>query len=416
MANTFTTIDMVAREALRIAHESLTFLSTIDQSYDPSYAKSGAKIGDTLRVRDPNQYVRRTGSRVMDVQDQDETTQTVTVATQDGVDMKFNSAELSLSIDELSKRYISPAVKVLVAGIEGDVLADLTQSVHQLTGTKGVVVGASGDISALGKARAKLNQQLAPKDNRSVQVDSVTMASIVNGTQLFFHPGGEIAKGFTEGYIGRNSMATFYENEKTRTQTNVTEADVAWLVDDTTRLATGDAAVGNSINILNFDEQGSVVRAAGETFTIAGLFDCHPETKAKYDHLKQLTVTAAGAISSGNGTITFNPAIIVDGAKQNVFTATGDFAELEDNVTVLFGDSGVSYRQNLMYAKDFATFVTADLPLMADAEHTSRRVQDGLSLRVWKGSDIRNDELLMRIDILYGFKILRPEWAVRISN
>ena len=129
-----------------------------------------------------------------------------------------------------------------------------------------------------------------------------------------------------------------------------------------------------------------------------------------------MTVTAAGAISSNEGTITFNPAIIVDGAKQNVFTATGDFAELEDNVTVLFGDSGVSYRQNLMYAKDFATFVTADLPLMADAEHTSRRVQDGLSLRVWKGSDIKNDELLMRIDILYGFKILRPEWAVRISN
>ena len=85
MANELSVIDMVTREALRIAHEKLTFLGTIDRSYDSSFAKSGAKIGDTLRVRNPNQYVRRKGSRVMDVQDQEETTQDVVVATQDGV-------------------------------------------------------------------------------------------------------------------------------------------------------------------------------------------------------------------------------------------------------------------------------------------------------------------------------------------
>ncbi len=59
MANTFSVIDMVARESLRIAHETLTFIGTVDRSYDSSYARAGAKIGDTLRVRDPNQYVRR---------------------------------------------------------------------------------------------------------------------------------------------------------------------------------------------------------------------------------------------------------------------------------------------------------------------------------------------------------------------
>ena len=77
MANTLSVIDMVTRESLRIAHEKLSFIGTIDRSYDPSFAKQGAKIGDTLRVRNPNQYVRRKGSRVMDVQDQAETTQNV---------------------------------------------------------------------------------------------------------------------------------------------------------------------------------------------------------------------------------------------------------------------------------------------------------------------------------------------------
>jgi hypothetical protein len=96
MANTLTFIDMVAREALAVAHEKTQFIGSTDRQYDDSFGKTGAKIGSTLRVRNPNQYVRRQGSRVMDVQDQGETTQNITVATQDGVDMRFNSAELTL--------------------------------------------------------------------------------------------------------------------------------------------------------------------------------------------------------------------------------------------------------------------------------------------------------------------------------
>jgi len=417
MANTLSVIDMVLRESLRIAHETLTFIGTVDRSYDDSFARDGAKIGDTLRVRNPNQYVRRKGSRIMDVQDQDETTQDVVVATQDGVDMRFNSAELKLSIDELSRRYIEPAVKVLVSGIEGDMLDSVTQDVYQLTGTAGTVVGTSADIKAIGDARAKLNQQLAPKDNqRSTQFDSVTMSQIVSGTQALFHDGGQIKEAFREGRIGRNAMATFFENEKTHVHTNGSDADVVWAVDDTTRLATGDAAVGNSINVLNFDAQGTVAAAVGTVFTIDALFDVHPETKVAYSHLKQLVITAAATPSGNQGDITFAPPIVVSGAKQNISTSDGTFAILEDEATIQHGAASAVLQQNLMYHKDAFTFVTADLPLFEDAAKSTRRVQDGLSMRVWQGSDIRNDELLMRIDILYGFKTLRPEWACRISN
>ena len=63
MSNTLKVIDMVAKESLRIAHEKATFISTINRDYDDQYARKGFKIGDTLRVRDPNQYTRRAGSR-----------------------------------------------------------------------------------------------------------------------------------------------------------------------------------------------------------------------------------------------------------------------------------------------------------------------------------------------------------------
>ena len=143
MANTLKFIDMVAREAQSIAHEKASFIGTTDLQYDDSFGKTGAKIGSTLRVRKPNQYLRRTGSRVMDVQDQNEATQTITMATQDGVDMRFNSAELTLDTDSpsdvaaFSKRYIEPAVSVLVSGIEADYLAASTKATYNVVGTAG---------------------------------------------------------------------------------------------------------------------------------------------------------------------------------------------------------------------------------------------------------------------------------------
>jgi hypothetical protein len=399
VSSTYSVIDMVAREALRVAHENLTFLGTINRNYDDSFAKTGAKIGDSLRIRNPNQYVRRQGSRVMNVQDTTETTQTLTASTQDGVDMKFNSAELALNIDDLSKRYIEPAVKVLVAGIEGDVLTDVTKSVYNLTGTKGVVVGASGDIAAITGARAKLNQNLAPKSERSVQFDSVTMGSIVNGNKALFHDGAQVKEAFREGFYKRNAMADWYENEKTYTHTN--GSDVSGTVNETA-VANGDT----EMTVTGY----SAALAVGTVFEVAGVYAVHPETKQAYAHLQQFTVLAGTTTTL----LKFAPAVYATGPKQNVSAFPS--SALSSGTITPYGDASVAYRQNLMYHEEAFTFVTADLPLMDDAAKCVRRNQDGLSIRVWQGSDIRNDELLLRLDILYGWKALRPEWACRISN
>ena len=409
MSNTLTVLDMVARESLRIAHEKATFLGTVNRQYDDSFKEKGWKQGASLRVANPNQYTRRQGSRVMDVQDQDESTQTITVATQDGVDMRFNSAELTLntaSPDEVaafSKRYIEPAMSVLVSGIEGDVLQDCIKKTYNTVGTAGTVVGASGDITALYNARAKLNQQLAPKDgNRSIQLDSVTMASVANGIKSLFHEGKQIDEAFREGFIARTAMADIYENERTWSLTN--GSDVTSVTLDTYTVVDGDSTLTIT---------GATGVAEGAVFTIAGVYDCHPETKQAYSHLKQFTVLSG----STDTALIISPTIYLTGAKKNVASASGGTAAPSTTAALVFhGAASTTYRQNLMCHKDAFAFVTADLPLMDDAAKCVRRVQDGLSVRVWTASDIRNDELLMRLDILYGWKALRPEWACRISN
>lgn len=391
MSNSLVTIDMVTREALRIAHEQLSFIGTVDRQYDSSYGVTGAKIGSALRVRKPNQYVRTQGSRVMDVQDQAEATSTITLATQDHVDMRFNSAELALSLDDLSRRYIEPAVKVLVSGIESDFLTYATKQTYNVAGTAG---SAIADLSTPGLARAKLNQMLAPKDgNRAAQIDSVTMAGLVNGLKGLFHDGAQIKEQYREGMIGRTAGTDWYENERIWSMTNGS---------DVTSVTINDATFTSGENTVTI--AGSTGHAAGQVVTFAGCYAVHPETKASLGYLQQFVIT-----NVATNTLTISPTPVTSGATQNVSAMPADGA------TVTFvGAASTTYPMGLMYHKEAFQFVTADLPLMDDAHRCVRRTQDGLSLRVWQASDIRNDELLMRIDILYGFAALRPEWACRM--
>jgi len=410
MSNSFKVVDRVLKEAMRIAHEKCQFIGTTDRQYDSSftYRPNAGPNGQTLRIRNPNQYIRRTGSRIMDVQDQAETSQTITVATQDGVDMRFNSTELIQSVnseaafDDLSKNYIQPAVSSLVSAIEGDYIAYATKATYNLAGTAGT---PPTDLVAVGAARAKLNQHLAPKDgNRFIMADSVTMGGMVNGLKGLFQDSAQIKEQYREGMMGRTAMADWYENDRMYTHTN--SAGTAAVALDTYTIIDGDADLTVATT--------TTAWAAGTVFTIADLYAVHPETKTPIG-LQQFTVLAGSTATN----VLISPTIYITGAKRNVGTSTGAAITASSYTTktcTIVGSASTSYLQNLMYHKEAFQFITADLPLMDDAHKCQRVNKDGLSLRLWMGSDIRNDELLLRLDILYGFAALRPEWACRITN
>lgn len=413
MSNVFKVIDMIAKEGLAIAHEKATFISTVDRQFDESFKPQnigGGRIGGTLRVREPNQYTVRTSSRVMDVQDQNESTQTITLATQYGVDMRFTSAELALDTDNpdqvsaFSKRYIEPAISVLMSKIDGACIETATKATYNCVGT----AGTTANINALALARARLNQGLAPKDmNRSIQLDSVTMAAIVDANKGLFLPDNQIKKAFVEGYYSRSQMADFYENERTWTMTN--GADVT---------GTTDAAAGvtDGGTTLSADTASPVTYTVGQVFTIDGVYACHPETKQSLGYLQQFTNTAG---TGSGGDMTISPATYLTGAKQNVCSsASAQLATTDFNSKTLtaVGAASTAYRQSLMYHKDAFAFVMADMPIMDDAHKCVVKRNEGMSLRVWMASDIRNDELLCRVDSLWGFQTFRPQWATRITN
>jgi hypothetical protein len=126
VANTLLSPTIITREALRILHAKLNFVSNINKQYDSQFANSGAspsgKIGPSLTIRNPNQYVVRDGWD-LNVQDTAETSQVLTVSKVKGVDLTFSQQERTLTIDEFGKRYLEPAMSVLATAIEADALS-----------------------------------------------------------------------------------------------------------------------------------------------------------------------------------------------------------------------------------------------------------------------------------------------------
>lgn len=391
MANTILTPTAVTREALRVLHQKLNFVGSINRQYDDSFAKTGAKIGDSLKVRLPNQYVVRTGA-TLDAQDTAETSVTLQVATQKGVDLNFTSVDLTLSLDDFSKRILEPAMSVLAANIEADAMSmykDVYQSVWN--------GGSANTLAKMASGRSILQRALAPSNDRTANLNVQDMQDIVTAGSTLFNPSPEISKQYKEGYVGRNGGFDYAENTMWAAHTRGAGAN--YLVNDT--VASGDAVITVDTGT------GAVVQ--GDVFTIDNVYSVHPETKVSTGILQQFVVTAAA--TSGANTWSVSPAMISTGARQNINALPADNAAI-----TFLGTASTAVGTSLAYQKDAFAFATADLVMPKGVDFAAREVLDGVSMRIIRQYDINNDKFPARLDVLYGYKTLRAQLAARLHN
>jgi hypothetical protein len=71
---------------------------------------------------------------------------------------------------------------------------------------------------------------------------------------------------------------------------------------------------------------------------------------------------------------------------------------------------------SLLYQKEAFAFATADLVMPSGVDFARREVLDGISMRIVRQYDINNDKFPCRLDVLYGYKTLRPQLACRLHN
>jgi hypothetical protein len=390
MANTLLTPTAVTREALRVLHQKLNFVGSITREYDDSFARQGAKIGDTLKVRLPNEYVVRTGA-TLDAKDIKETSVDLKVQTQKGVDLNFTSVDLTMNLDDFSERILEPAMSVLAANIEADAMSMYKDVYNQVNGQ-----GAPATFAKVLQGRKILVDNLAPLAGRTCNLNTQDNVDLVDALKGLFNEKATISKQNREGFMGRTAGFDFMENTLWPAHQRGTGA--GYLVNGGGQ--TGSALVVNT---------GTGAVKQGDVFTLANVFRVHPETKQATKDLQPFTVTADHA--GGAGTLQISPAIVTSGAGQNVSAAPAAGAAV-----TFAGAAGQAHGISMAYQKGAFAFATADMVMPRGVDFAARETFDGVSMRIVRQYDINSDKFPCRLDVLYGYRTIRPQLACRLAN
>jgi hypothetical protein len=400
MANSILTIDMITRKALEILENNLVLTRNVNRAYDDSFAVEGAKIGSTLRIRLPDRALVTDGA-ALQVQDDNEQFTTLTVSNQKHIGVNFTTAEMTMQLDDFAERVLKPRISQLASSIDADV-ANSFKNIYQSVGTPGVTPATSAVLLA---AQQKLNEAAAVMSPRYATVNPAANAGLVEGMKGLFNPTDTISKQFKNGMMGMGVLGFDEINMSQSIKQFTTGSRNATGTVGTTVTAEGSqtivlAGVGNALTI-----------KAGDVFTVAGVFAVNPQTRESTGSLQQFVVVAdTTSTSGGAATVTVSPAMYTSThalATINSFPASGA-------VTTFVGAASSQYPQNLIYHKDAITFATADLLMPQGVDMASRQVHNGISMRIVRQYDINNDRLPCRIDVLYGFSVIRPQMGVRL--
>lgn len=406
MSNSLLTINLITRECVRLWKNSNSFVQNIDSQYDDSFAKTGAKIGTALRIRLPNDFTVRTGPAAS-VQDTSEQSTTMTLATQKGVDVSFSSVDRAMSLDDYSKRILAPSVNNLAGAIAADIMSGSEGGVcnwaANLDGS-GNVLSPTADTWL--QAGALLNVNSAPLGRRKIVMDPFTQARTVSSLAGLFNPQPTISRQYATGDMQQG-------------------LGFDWMMDQTV-ISHTTGAYGTLATVSGAQQTGNAITtsalngplAKGDIITFQNVNAVNRITKLSTGQLRQFAVTAAVAANATS--IPIYPALIppstfVAGGPQ-VQYQTVDSSPINGATIAVVSLASSQYRKNIAFAPEAVTMATADLELPKGVHEAARESMDGISMRMVTAYNISTDQFITRLDVLYGYLWVRPEWAVVVPD
>lgn len=398
MANSLLTIDMITRKSLQILENNLVVTRNINRQYDDSFAKQGAKIGSTLRIRLPDRALVTDGA-ALQVQDDNEQYTTLTVSSQKHIGINFTSAELTMQLDDFAERVLKPRVSQLASAVDADV-CNVYKGVANSVGTPGTTPATS---LVLLQAMQKLNEFAVPLSPRYGTVDPAANAALVEGMKGLFNPVGVISQQFKSGMMAQGILGydEFNMSQSLRVHTT---GDWGTTITSTGTLSTQ----GQSTLPISFTGSSKTWKQ-GDVFTIQNVYAVNPQTRESTGSLQQFVVTA-DLTASSTGTLSIYPPIYTS---DHALATVNSFPQATAVVTML-GTAATGYRQNLVYHKDAFSWASADLIMPQGVDMASRQVHNGISMRIVRQYDINNDRMPCRVDVLYGYGTIRPEMGCRL--
>lgn len=402
MANTMLTSNVIAKEALDVLENNLVVAKNVNRQYDKEWATTDRVLGDTINIKKPAKFTVREG-KVASPQDFSEESIPLVLDKQRGVDVQFDSKELTLDIDSFSDQVLKPQMAALANNIDLEVLK-LYNQIPNAVGTPGTV---ASDFETFLMAGVKLDNNAAPFDGqRGIVLNPLTQAKVVNNLKGLFQSSEQIKQQYEKGRMG---TAAGFDWAMTQ---NVPVHTVGPL--GGTPLVNGGAQTGSTLVTDGWTAAAAARLKKGDVFTIDGVYGVNPQSRLTTGELQQFVVTAdVSSNGSGQASIPIYPALVASGTGQTVTALPADNAP----ITVL-GAAGTVTPVNMAYHKDAFTLATANLVLPKGMDMAGRAMskKTGLSVRFIRGYDVTNDVFVSRLDVLFGVALLRPEHAVRIHS
>jgi hypothetical protein len=267
------------------------------------------------------------------------------------------------------------------------------------------------------QADTKLFNQAAGEDGHMAILTGIAMSTIANANASLFNPISEVSAAYRTGYQQNDTLGI----AKWMKSQNVQPYTTGSWTSTSTPLVTSASQTGSTL-ATNGWNSGTTTLKRGDTFTIAGVFTVNPVSYTSTSQLQDFVVTAdtvdaAGAIAA----LPISPSIITSGSLQTVSNSPAANA-----VITVRGASAAaagtfvatSSPQNLLFNKEFATLVSADLEMPnggADGSRVSSKDWN-ISIRLVKQYNILTDRNPSRLDVLVGAKTLQPRLAARIYS
>lgn len=411
MANSLITPSIIAKEALVQLENNLTMANNVHREYKKEFVK----VGDTVSIRKPVKFYAADGKTRVN-QDVEEANTSITVDKQKHVSWKFSSKDLTLTVEDYSERYIKPAMIALANTIDRNGHA-LYTNVWNHVGTPGTT---PDDFAKVAAAAQRMDEMAVSTDMRKAVMNPAAGYAIA-GTAQALYMNGVNTQAYRKGSIGELAGLSTYRSQ------NVSNHTVGAL--GGTPIVNGASQNSTYANVKNTNSQtlstdgwsNSItgVLKAGDVITIAGVYAMNPVPgegttgKLQMPYLQEFTVLSdADSNGSGEADLSISPAIITSGPYQTVSAAPADNAA----ITVKTGTAATAYPQNLAFHKNAFALVTCPLELPDGVEFKARETHKGLSARVVKQYSIDDDDDIIRIDVLYGWKAIYPDLAVRLTG
>jgi hypothetical protein len=391
---------MTSRELLMMLKNNLGFSKGVSRQWEAQFAVQGAKIGANLQIRKTPRHAVQSGAP-FSAENYTEEYVTLVVNQQKHIDVEMLSTELTLSMDDWSRRVARPGGTRLANEIDKDGLMCYAQVANSVVSP----TDATQKFYQYNLAHAILLKAGAPMDGDFyVCLEPLENAAVVNSNRGLFQSSERIKEQYEEGIMGRMTGADWVVDQNVAAHTTGQRGG--------TPVVAGAGQTGSSLNTSGWTAAIAVRLNAGDVIQLAGVYATNPQTLQSTGRLRDFVVTAP-ASSSGTGTATLQispPIILPPDPRATVTAGPADLAEI-----TFTGTASTTYAQNLFYHKD--AFTLAVVPMILPFSGQASRADDpefGASLRVWRDSNIATDTHPARTDVLYGWLAQHPELACRV--